>query len=336
MSRPLAFQQRPFEMSEWTWRVRERAHMLRPDPGCRDRLLGVLGRAQALYGDDFRLYYATIESTHIHLDTASRDAQVAAAVKCFIATNMAKEIQHLRGGPRGGLWAKRCRAIPVLDGQVEDRLMYLLAHGYKSNLVARIADWPGLGMLPAVLEGAKLEGTWYDRDRYQRDLRQWRRRQAAIKKADGDARRSLRKAQGPKPNLDDYATVYPVTLHPPPGWETLSEAEQRSEWARLVRQAETKYADRRRGQPLGLANVLATDPRHTPDKVAPNTPAPPVHGDPAQRRAWRTAYRRFVATCRACMAELAAGRPATFPWEAWLHPAFAGLRAEAPRDWALA
>jgi hypothetical protein len=332
MSRPLAFQQQPFEMCEWTWRVRHQAHMLRPDEACRDRLRGVLGRAQALFGDDFRLYYATIESTHIHLDAATRDAQVAAAVKCFIATNMSKEVQSLRGGPRGGLWARPCRAVPVLDGQVEERLMYLLAHGYKSNLVANIADWPGLDMLPAVLEGARLEGTWYDRDQYQRDLLSWRRREAALA-PDGAGRRPQ---LGAKPSLEDYATVYPVTLHPPPGWEALSEAEQQQRWAHLVCQAEAKYADRRRGEPLGLANVLAVDPRHTPEAAAPDTPAPPVHGDPAQRRTWRAAYRRFVDTYRACVSEVAAGRSATFPWEAWLHPAFAGLRAEAPRDWALA
>ena len=74
---------------------------------------------------------------------ATRDPVVAANVKRHLATNMAKEIQALRGLDRGGIWARWCRSIPIL-GTLDDRLKYLLARGYKSQIVEQISQWPGL------------------------------------------------------------------------------------------------------------------------------------------------------------------------------------------------
>ena len=42
-------------------------------------------------------------------------------------------------------------------------MKYLLAHGVKEGLVARVEDWPGVQSASALLSGKPLEGYWFDR-----------------------------------------------------------------------------------------------------------------------------------------------------------------------------
>ncbi|HEV7666879.1 MAG TPA: hypothetical protein VGS22_00020 [Thermoanaerobaculia bacterium] len=45
------------------------------------------------------------------------------------------------------------------------RLVYILSHGCKENLVARPQDWPGVHCVTALLTGQPIEGSWFDRTR---------------------------------------------------------------------------------------------------------------------------------------------------------------------------
>jgi len=38
------------------------------------------------------------------------------------------------------------------------RLAYILGHGAKENLVARLRDWPGVHCIRALLDGEELSG----------------------------------------------------------------------------------------------------------------------------------------------------------------------------------
>ena len=340
MGYPLQYHEEEFQPFEWTWTVRHHEHLLRPDAACINSVLGVIGRCQALYPEDeFRLYYATIESTHLHMVCATRDPVVAANVKRHLATNIAKEIQALRNLDRGGIWARRCRSIPIL-GTLDDRLKYLLAHGYKSQIVARITQWPGLDMLKAVLKGATLTGTWYNRVAYGAELWSWKQHKRVLKgKLKGRERRSALKAYfAQRPRLRDFAIEYPVRLTTPPTMAGLDEAAQRSAWQRLVDEAEVKYAPelKKSGAKrpvLGLERVLKTSPRKKPLVPKKRTPAPWVHvKESAEYGAWLKRYWTFVGTFRGYMARLAQSTVELIelPWNGWAPPALAQLRASAP------
>ena len=332
------FQQEEFEPFEVTLVVRHNQHLLRPDPQCIDSLLGVVGRAQFLYGEDFRLYLANTESTHLHLVGSVLNPQIGGLVKCHLATNMAKEVAALRGLDRGGIWSRRNRTIPILSS-LDGRLIYLLAHGYKSGLVSSVSEWPGLNMLDALLNGKTLTGTWYNRTKYGDDLYAWRERKKTIKKA-----RISRKEKGErlqklfmsKPKLEDYGTQYPVTLTPPPTMAGLSELEQRAAWQGLVDEAERIYEPPRRKSGakrpvMGLDKVLATSPLKKPRKPKRRTPAPWVHGTEAESKAWKKLYHAAVGACMGCMCDLARGvARVMFPWETWTPRALASMRAAGP------
>jgi hypothetical protein len=251
---------------------------------------------------------------------------------------MAKEIQALRGLDRGGIWARRCRSIPILS-DLNKRLRYLVSHGYKSRLTSSIAEWPGLGMLDVVLHGKALTGTWYNRTGYGNDLWDWKRRKRAIKKAKISKRAKrdrLAALYAEKPQLNDYATVYPVKLTPPPTMAGLNPLEQRIEWQKLVNEAEVEHAPARRKSGakrtvLGLAKVLATNPLKLPSKRPRRTAAPWAHGTLPEKQAWRERYEACASAFRGCMSCIAWGMTnVEFRWESWTPLALAELRAAGP------
>jgi hypothetical protein len=45
------------------------------------------------------------------------------------------------------------------------RLRYLLAHGWKEDLVAKLRDWPGALCAEALATGATCTGVWFGRHR---------------------------------------------------------------------------------------------------------------------------------------------------------------------------
>ena len=184
--------------------------------------------------------------------------------------------------------------------------------------------------------GAGGERGWF---RFGNDLWDWKRRKRAIKKAKISKRtRAARLAAlyTEKPRLNDYATVYPVKLTPPPTMAGLSVLERRAAWQKLVDEAEVEHAPARRKSGakrsvLGLAKVLATNPLKIPSKRPRRTGAPWAHGTLPEKQAWRKRYEACASAFRGCMSCIAWGmRDVEFRWENWTPLALAELRAAGP------
>jgi hypothetical protein len=194
-------------------------------------------------------------------------------------------------------------------------------------------------MLDVVLHGKALTGTWYNRTGYGNDLWDWKRRKRAIKKAKISKRAKqarLAALYTEKPQLNDYATVYPVKLTPPPTMAGLNPLEQRTAWQKLVNEAEVEHAPARRTSGakrpvLGLAKVLATNPLKFPSKRPRRTAAPWAHGTLPEKQAWRERYEACASAFRGCMSCIAWGMTnVEFRWESWTPLALAELRAAGP------
>ena len=60
------------------------------------------------------------------------------------------------------MWERRFRAIPVVGDRFTQmwRLRYIMAHGVKEGLVARVDDWPGVSSTPWLRDGTTISGVW--------------------------------------------------------------------------------------------------------------------------------------------------------------------------------
>ncbi len=291
MSRRLRYVAHSFQPVELTWRCAQARYLMRPGREANRRIVGVIGQAMRLYGDDVRLYFAGGTCNHIHLVMAFRSAEVKAAWVCHVRTNLSKELGELYDWP-GGHWERRSSDIPILDeATLFERLVYLAGQATKAGLVRRAADWPGVPWIQAVTTGRPLVGVWYDRTRLYRMQKAW----AARPKG----------KRGRRPVLADVAEPRVVALTPPPMWAGLTVDELRGQWRELVKVAEARYPAT--GRVLGPAGVLRVRPHDRPEK-SKRSPAPAVHASSrAQRVAWWEAYRAFVATYRSAMEALRAG-----------------------------
>ena len=222
---------------------------------------------------------AAVMSNHTHyLVTPKAGSQLSDFMQ-FVQTNLSKEIGDLVGW-EGKLWQRRFQSIAVSeedDAQI-GRLRYLLAHGVKEDLVARVRDWPGLGSAEALIEGEVLEGVWYDRTEL-----------------------SKRRRRGEKASLEDVAEAETLVLSPLPCWRGLPDEEVRENVAVLVAAIDREAAERRRAEGtgvLGPRKVRRRDPHCRPESFEP-TPAPRFHT--VTTEAWnelRDAYNEFAARFR--------------------------------------
>ena len=313
MSRPLMFQQEPWQAFELTIRCMQGRLLMRPGEECNRRVQGVIGRALELYGEHVHVYLGGSESNHFHIVMAAESAEWKARFKSHIKTNISKELGYLHDW-RGCHWDRRCRDIPILDDEALcDRLMYLIAHGVKSGLSETPFHWPGVQWVRAVTEGKTLSGPWYDRTKLDAMLRRWERLPAG--------------ERGPKPGLGDVTTMKTIPLTPPPMWAHLDPEELKARWRELVEEAQRRYPPHDRV--LGAKALCAADPHTRPERTK-RSPAPAVHtSSTALRKAWRKAYATFVDTYRGAMERLRAGLSAVdFPAEGcrppWFFPAPAG------------
>jgi hypothetical protein len=292
MARPIRYIQ-PGDLIEVTTRTLQGMLLLRPSPLLCEIILGILGRAQALYG--LQIHAFVFLSNHYHLLCSPTDAQQLARAMCFINSNLAREAGRLHGF-REKFWSRRYQAIPVTDelsAQIE-RLRYLLAHGCKEGFVLTPGDWPGVHCVAALLEGKQLQGTWFDRT------------------LEFEARR-----QGIEFGARDFSASYTVTLSPLPCWRHLSVEQHRAEIAQLVAEIEAEARLRRnetRREPAGAEFVRRQNPLSRPAR-SKRSPAPRIHAaSKAARRAFRCAYREFLAAFRQAAERLRAGdRSAEFP-----------------------
>jgi hypothetical protein len=190
---------------------------------------------------------------------------------------------------REKFWGRRYQAILVSEEesvQVE-RLLYILRHGCKENLVRRPSDWPGATSTDALLTGRSVRGTWFDRTA---EYRLSRRRNTL--------------------DRDEIAKIETLQLKPLPCWQHLSADRYRARCAELVAvvEAETERRLQASGrEPLGRQRIALQNP-HLQSNRPKKGPAPLVHAaTPAVRRAMRQRYRAFVDAFRRAATQLRLG-----------------------------
>ena len=171
---------------------------MRPSPALCEIILGVLGRAQALY--DLPIHVFVFLSNHYHLLCSPADPKQLARFMCYFNSNLAREVARLHRFP-GRIWNRRYQAIPVsgeLSAQVS-RLKYLLSHGCKEGFVATPGDGPEFTAFMRFSKASRSQGVWFDRS------------------LEFEARR-----RGIEFGARDFASVETVYLTPMPCWQHLS------------------------------------------------------------------------------------------------------------------
>jgi hypothetical protein len=271
MSRPLRFIP-PGSLVEVTTRTLQGRLLLTPSPELNDLILGVIGKAQALYGMSIHAF--VFLSTHAHFLLSPSSAAQLARFMQFVNANVAKEAGRLHAW-RERLWSRRYRAIVVADEQAaHGRLRYILAHGVKEGLVGSSGSWPGPNCVDALTTGELLRGTWLDRS------------------AECKARE---RSETVVPS--QFATTFDVKLTPLPCLQHLSADQRQAHCRRVVGEITVRAEadNREKGrQPLGVAAILAQDP-HSKPSTTDRSPAPFVHAThDSTVREFRAAYTAFV------------------------------------------
>jgi REP element-mobilizing transposase RayT len=279
---------------EVTTRTVQGRLLLAPSPALNQIILGVLGRAQRLYG--VRVHAYSFASNHYHLLLTVDSACQLAEFMGHFNSKLGREVGRLTGW-KDKIWSRRYQAILVSTEERAQsaRLKYILAHGPKEGLVLRPQDWPGVHCAIPLLEGkSKVEGTWYDR-----------RREYALRRSGKDVK------------VEDYTTQETLALTPIPCWKALSPDQYRRQIESLVeqiiREAEQAAAQTGAG-PLGAVAVCQQNREARPTKMK-KSPAPRFHALSKQvRQAMYEAYAIFVAAFREAAERLRAGdREARFP-----------------------
>jgi REP element-mobilizing transposase RayT len=276
-----------------TCRTIQSRFLLRPGPLLNEIILGALARAKRRYGIELSAFIFL--SNHLHILAWAADSEQLSRFMGYFLSKLAREVCRLTGW-RDKVFARRFQAIPISEeetAQVE-RLLYVLANGCKENLVARPQDWPGVHCIEALLTGKPLKGTWFNRTRE-------------------FAARNRGESFGPR----EYAEEESLELDPLPCWQHLTEAQYRSQMARLVEKITHETAARLQQsgiQPLGREAILAQHPLGQPEKTK-RSYAPRAHAfRRAVRRAMYETYAAFVAAFREAAQKWRSGdRMAKFP-----------------------
>src|SRR5512140_2930873 len=216
MPRPLRFVP-DHSLVEVTTRTIQSRLLLRPSPELTDIVLGIIGKAQALYG--MTIHAFVFLSTHAHLLLSPASAGQLALFMQFVNANVAKEAGRLHAW-RDRLWSRRYRAIVVADDTAAmARLRYVLAHGAKEGLLASPGTWPGPNCIAALATGALLRGTWFDR-----------------------SREFLARRRGETIFPNQFATTFDVQLTPLPCLQHLSADQRQAEIRHIVAEIKVKAA----------------------------------------------------------------------------------------------
>ncbi len=293
MSRHLRFIPDGGALVEVTCRTVQGRLLLVPSPQLNDIILGVLGRAQRKLPLEIVGY--VFVSSHFHLLLRVDDAKQLSDFMCFFNGNLAKEIGR-RTGWKEKVWGRRYQAIVISDEEEMQvaRLRYVLSHGIKEGLVARVEEWPGVHCAVPLMTGAPVEGTWFDRTR------------------EHNAR-----LRGKELEKGESASRETVQLSPLPCWKHLAEEAYRARIREMVQEInEAAAAAREKSQipPLGPEGVRAQNPEARPRKIK-KSPAPFCHAlRKKDRKALWDAYSWFVAAYREAAEKLRDGdRDAGFP-----------------------
>ncbi len=276
-------------LAEITCRTLQGRFLLGPSKLLRRRIIGVLSRAQELYGVEIHAFVYL--SNHFHLLITVDDAEQMARFMNYVQSNVAREAGRLARW-REKFWGRRYQAIVVTQEETAQlgRMDYILAQGVKENLVSRPQDWPGAQSTRALLQGRnEIGGEWINR------TAQYQARQ----RGEDSSEKLFRERRVVK------LTPLPCML----GWEP----EDRVAWFQ-ERAHHIAEAQRRSGRrPLGREGILRQDPHGRPRSSA-KSPAPLVHAATWQSaRQFQAAYRRFVAVYREACERLRACVPVDFP-----------------------
>lgn len=245
-----------------TGRCLQARFLLRPSPETNAIVGGVLARAVNRFGVD--LYGFVFTSNHFHLLLGAPRCNIPAFMQ-YLRGNLAKKLGQAVDWP-GKFWDRRYDAEAVLDDEAAiGRLRYILAHGVKEGLVARVDEWPGLSCVPELRDGASRSFAW----------------------PGGDRR--------------DDATREPLRLAPLPCWSAHDAVERRRLVAELIASVEAQAASERTGPPLGAPAVEAQHPHHRPAKPK-RSRRPLCHASTAEARlAYAAKYEAFVEAFRAAV-----------------------------------
>ena len=274
----------PGSLVEITVRTNGARFYLRPGPELNAAILGIVGRALALY--PVSLHAIVFLSNHWHALVTPCDGEALARFLQYVNANVAKAAQAING-VRGIVWQRRASLIHVLDEEAQlERLRYLLAHGTKERLVASPRLWPGVTSARSLAGEEVLVGVWEDR---------------ALK------RRLERGNRVPHPS--EYTIRYPIEFVPLPVHATISDADRQREINATLAEVESAHP----GPHLGVSAVLAQDPNTEPVR-SKHGRAPAVHttsdGQKARYLALRAAFREAYRSAAARHAE----RPTAVAW----------------------
>lgn len=275
MARPLHFIT-PDAIVEVTSRTIQGRLLLKPSEELNRLILGVIGRAMTLY--PVKIFIIVVLSNHLQLILQTKDGETLSRFMNYVNSNIAKEAGRLHEW-KEKFWGRRYRKIPILDEEaLLARFRYLLAHGCKEGLVAKLEDWPGVNCIRALTKGEKLYGIWIDRTSQYR----------AKLKGGTDLKES------------DFQTSYEVPLTPLPCWAHLSSDEQRLNVTEMVKniEAEAKAKREKEGREIveneRIENIKAKDPHSKPLSSA-KSPAPLCHASSKElRNRFYRAYSEFV------------------------------------------
>src|SRR5512137_629846 len=276
MPRPLRFVP-DHSLVEITTRTIQGRLLLRPSPELTDIILGIIGKAQALYGMTIHAFVWL--STHAHFLLSPSSAGQLALFMHFVNANVAKEAGRLHDW-HDRLWSRRFRSIVVPDDTAAiARLRYVLAHSAKEGLLASPVTWPGPNCIAALTTGALLRGTWFDR-----------------------SKEFLARQRGETVFPTQFATTYDVQLTPLPCLQHLTADQRQTEIRHIVDEIKAKAAaeNREKGRtPMTVEQILAQDP-HSKPASTDRSPAPFVHAThDSTEQEFRVAYRAFFDAFRA-------------------------------------
>ncbi len=114
-----------------------------------------LGRAQRLYPIEICAFCFALN--HFHLWARVEDSE---RLSRYFNSKLAREVARSTGW-RDKVFSRRYQAILVSDEEEAQvgRLVYVLSHGSKENLVARPQDWPGVHCVTALILQKKTRST---------------------------------------------------------------------------------------------------------------------------------------------------------------------------------
>ncbi|HVS63111.1 MAG TPA: hypothetical protein VMT85_06355 [Thermoanaerobaculia bacterium] len=110
---------------EITCRVTQGRALLRPMTKVNRRIIGVIGRAQRLYGAG--IHGTGFLSSHYHSLCSFKNLEQQRDFMRYVQGNLSREIGRLHGWT-GPMWGRRYRAIPVSEEEAAQvaRFLYLL------------------------------------------------------------------------------------------------------------------------------------------------------------------------------------------------------------------